>query len=65
MTVVGFALWTLFALGFSWLVSRGDHKRERTESFLGLFAVLMVIAVAVVLGKYVWPGVHNPDDDYR
>lgn len=63
-TAMGFAAWTVFSFGFSWLVSRGDDKRERTESFLWLFAGLMAFAVLVVLGKYFWPGVHNPDDDY-
>jgi hypothetical protein len=65
MEAVGFAAWTMFAFGFSWLVSRGDSKDERQSNFFWLFAVLMGLAVIVVLGKYVWPGVHNPDDDYH
>lgn len=65
MTAIGFAIWTVFSFGFSWAVSRGDQKRERTESFLWLFVILMGLAVIVVLGSYFWPGPHNPDSDYR
>jgi drug/metabolite transporter (DMT)-like permease len=65
VTAVGFAIWTVFSFGFSWLVSRGDDKRERTERFLWLFVILMGLAVIVVLSKYFWPGAHDPDSDYR
>lgn len=54
----------------AWLFTQGEdednEKHGRVRNMLAWMGAIVVIVVLVLLAnKYVWPGAHNPDDDYR